>query len=152
MTLEEKIEEERAALTGALTPVTLETFNDWKKRKAERKQKELEDRMKEEEKKAGSKGKNILSGKALFKYDPTLFKDDEDAADEKIYEEREEDEDDEEEKKESYIDGANDMIKSSVNGTATANGDANGGDAQVDADLFKQENVGDEEEEEPDFD
>lgn len=92
LTLEEKIEEERAALPSAgLTPVTLETFKDWKRRKAERKQKELEDRMKEEAKKASSKGNNIMSGKALFKYDPTLFQDDENAADEKIYEEREED-------------------------------------------------------------
>jgi hypothetical protein len=73
MTLEEKIEEERAALESSkCTPVTLETFNDWKKRKAERKQKELEERMKEESKK--TKGShNILSGKALFKYDPNLF-------------------------------------------------------------------------------
>lgn len=105
LTLEEKIEEERAALPSAgLTPVTLETFNDWKKRKAERKQKELEEKMKEESKKAGSKGgHNILSGKALFKYDPTLFKDDENAADEKIYEEREEEFDGEEEKKDNEL-------------------------------------------------
>lgn len=88
--------------SAKLTPVTLETFNDWKKRKAERKQKELEEKMKEESKKAGSKGHNILSGKALFKYDPNLFMDDENAADEKIYEEREEF-DEEEEKKESDI-------------------------------------------------
>jgi hypothetical protein len=53
--------------------------------------------MKEEAKKAGSKGgSNILSGRALFKFDPTLFQDDEAAAD--VYEEREEEE--EEEKKE----------------------------------------------------
>ena len=45
MTLEEQIEEERAALPSTgLTQVTLETFLDWKKRKAERKQKELEER------------------------------------------------------------------------------------------------------------
>jgi hypothetical protein len=75
LTLEEKIEEERAALPSTgLTPVTLETFMDWKKRKAEKKQKDLEDRLKEEQKKAGAKGGfNIMSGKALFKYDPTLF-------------------------------------------------------------------------------
>jgi hypothetical protein len=120
VTLEEKIEEERAALpSSGLTPVTLETFQDWKRRKAERKQKELEERMKEEAKKASSKGgSNILSGKALFKYDPTLFKDDEDAADEKLYEEREEDggdanNQDEEEKKDSEVE----MIKAS--GAAT---------------------------------
>jgi len=92
LTLEEKIEEERAALPyDNLTPVTFETFMDWKKRKAERKQKELEEKMKEEAKKSG-KGSNILSGKALFKYDPTLFKDDENAADNDIYNERNEEE------------------------------------------------------------
>jgi hypothetical protein len=83
MTLEEKIEEERGNLPNTgLTPVTLVSFMDWKKRKAEKKQQDLENKMKEEAKKAGSKGGfNVLSGKALFKYDPTLFKDDEDAAD-----------------------------------------------------------------------
>jgi DRG Family Regulatory Proteins, Tma46 len=75
MTLEEKIEEERAALPSeGLIPVTYETLMDWKKRKAERKQKELEERMKEEAKKAGTKGgMNVMSGRALFKYDPNLF-------------------------------------------------------------------------------
>ena len=77
LTVEEKIEEERAALpTEGLTPVTLESFMEWKKRKAERKQRELEEKMKEEAKKAGSKGgigSGIMSGRALFKYDPNLF-------------------------------------------------------------------------------
>lgn len=54
--------------------------------------------MKEEAKK-GAKGTNVLSGKALFKYDPTLFKDDEDAVDEDIYEEREEDEEEKEQER-----------------------------------------------------
>lgn len=136
LTLEEKIEEERAALPSTgLTPVTLETFQDWKKRKAERKQKELEAKMKEEEKK-GAKGKNIMSGKALFKYDPTLFKDDEDAADEKIYEEREElEEEKEEESKAVYRDFEDgEMLKSSGDGQ---DGDATAATANVDADLFK---------------
>ena len=131
MTLEEKIEEERANLPSAgLTPVTLETFLDWKKRKAERKQKELEAKVKEEEKK-GSKGKNVMSGKALFKYDPNLFMDDEDAADEAIYEEREDMEEDQvEEVKENYRDGDMEMIKSSTEKNDTTA-------AAVDADLFK---------------
>jgi hypothetical protein len=74
MTLEEKIEEERLLLhSTGLTPVTLESFKDWKKRKAERKQKELEEKMREEAKKGSKGGSNILSGRALFKYDPTLF-------------------------------------------------------------------------------
>jgi hypothetical protein len=61
---------------------------DWKKRKAEEKQKAMEEKMKEEVKKAS--GKSIMSGRALFKYDPNLFVDDEEAADEQTYEEREE--------------------------------------------------------------
>jgi DRG Family Regulatory Proteins, Tma46/Torus domain len=75
LTVEEKIEEERAALPSeGLTPVTLETLTAWKQRKAEKKQKELEERMKEEAKSAkGGKGTGILSGRMLFKYDPTLF-------------------------------------------------------------------------------
>jgi len=68
--------------------------------------------MKEEAKKAGSKGTNILSGRALFKYDPTLFKDDEEAADENVYVERDEEYEEEEEQKENLRDG--DMIQSSV--------------------------------------
>ena len=52
--------------------MTLDSFIAWKKRRAERRQKELEERQAVETKK-GSKGQNVLSGKALFKYDPTLF-------------------------------------------------------------------------------
>ena len=58
----------------------------------------MQDKIKEEAKKVGQKS-NIFTGKALFKYDPTLFKDDEDAADANIYEERSDE--DEEEKKET---------------------------------------------------
>lgn len=101
LTIEEKIEEERAKLNfDSLTPVTLESFKEWKRLKAERKQKELEEKMKEEAKKAGSKGgSGILSGRALFKFDPTLFKDDEAAADETVYEEHEDEDETTEEKK-----------------------------------------------------
>lgn len=77
-----------------------------------------------EESKKGSKGQNVLSGKALFQYDPTMFQDDEEAADMETYEEREE----EEEKKEEEPD-------------YTKNGHTNGGidgqDGQnVDTNLF----------------
>lgn len=77
MTLEEKIEEERRALPSeGLIPVTFETFTQWKKDKAERKQKELEERIAQEQakgKKGDSKNFGFMSGKALFTYDPTLF-------------------------------------------------------------------------------
>lgn len=58
MTLEEKIEEERAALRSEdLTPVTADTFAAWKKRRAEMKEEELERKIKEEE----AKGKKDRS-------------------------------------------------------------------------------------------
>jgi len=45
--LEEQIERERAALPHeGLTPVTKESFMEWKKRRAEQKQKALEEQMK----------------------------------------------------------------------------------------------------------
>ena len=89
--IEDWIEEERAKLPSeGLTPVTLETFMEWKKKKAAEKEKEIEDKRKAEVKKKGGRGLNVLSGRALFKFDPTLFKDDEGAADADEYEEEEE--------------------------------------------------------------
>lgn len=48
--------------------------------------------------KGGKKGAKagIMSGKALFTYDPTLFKDDDDAVDDDLYEEAAEGQSDEE--------------------------------------------------------
>ena len=81
VSLEEEIEAERAALPSdgydgkGLTPVTKESFFAWKARRAEKKQKELEDQMKAMEE-AKAKGKNtkaalggkqsIMNGRALF--------------------------------------------------------------------------------------
>ena len=52
--------------------------------------------MAEEAKKAkgGKKnaGSGIMSGKALFTFDPTLFKDDDDAVDDELYDEASEEE------------------------------------------------------------
>lgn len=83
MTLEEKIEEERAALpSDGLTPVTLETFQKWKADRAARKQAELEAKIAAEEAK-GRKNKAqmaFMSGRALFQFNPDLFEDDDDAA------------------------------------------------------------------------
>lgn len=59
--------------SDGLHPVTKESFFEWKRLKAEKKQKELEDKMKEEVKKGSKGGNSVMSGKALFKYDPTLF-------------------------------------------------------------------------------
>jgi hypothetical protein len=52
-TIEERIEEERAALPSeGLTPVTKDSFFAWKARRAEQKQKLLEDQLKEQEEQA----------------------------------------------------------------------------------------------------
>ena len=100
MTLEEKIEEERAALPhDSLTPVTYETFMKWKADKAERKQAELEQKMLAEEAK-GRRDRSqmqFMSGRALFQFNPDLFADDENAADD-IDEDFDEDNSDEETK------------------------------------------------------
>ena len=81
-TIEEQIEEERAALkSDGLTPVTKESFFAWKERRRAKKQADLEEEMKkaELEKAMGKKkqgGKNsILNGRALFQFNPDLFKD-----------------------------------------------------------------------------
>ena len=84
--LEEIIEESRAKLTGEGTPVTLETFMAWKKKKLEQKAAKVV-----EEKEEALKAKKLtkqerslgvgLSGKDLFAFKPEMFQDDEGAAD-----------------------------------------------------------------------
>ena len=80
-TLEEEIEEERAALrSDDLTPVTKESFFAWKERRKKQKQDVVEEELKKAQedkafKKAAQKGKNsIMNGRALFTYNPDLFK------------------------------------------------------------------------------
>jgi hypothetical protein len=63
--------------------VTEETFKKWTEERAKRKAAELEAKRVEEAKRTGTKGLNVLSGRALFAYDPSLFVDDEGADDDK---------------------------------------------------------------------
>ena len=102
MTLEEKIEEERAALpSDGLTPVTLETFTKWKADRAARKQAEIEQKIIAEEAKGRrDRGQmNFMSGRALFQFNPDLFEDDDDAAaDEDVFNIEDADNNDEETK------------------------------------------------------
>ncbi|KAJ1609379.1 hypothetical protein OIY81_1384 [Cryptosporidium canis] len=77
-TLEERIERERLELPGPGTPVTFESFMEWKKKK----EKEEEDKAKADAAKHGKQ----MSGRDLFVYDPSLFVDDEDAAEGDTYE------------------------------------------------------------------
>ena len=123
MTLEERIDEERQNLKSeGLTRVTKATFEEWKLRKKAEEEAKVEEARAEAAKKSGNKGLHVMSGRMLFKYDPSLFKDDENALDAEMYEVQEEDE--EEETKEEE-------------------------EAKVDTELFKEEGA---QEEEPDFD
>jgi ABC-type lipoprotein export system ATPase subunit len=74
--------------------VTAESFAAWKKRRAENKQKELEEKVKQAEVKSakakamkGSKTHGVMNGRALFTYNPNLFQDDDNAGDADTYEE-----------------------------------------------------------------
>ncbi len=58
----------------------------WKKRKEDKLIAELEEKMKQASAKTGGKGNSVLSGRALFKFDPNLFMDDAEAVDEVDYE------------------------------------------------------------------
>ena len=81
--IEELIEEQRAKLRFAeLTPLTAERFLEWKAKKLKAKQDAKEQERKELEAKQSKGGVNVLSGRALFAYDPTLFKDDDAAENE----------------------------------------------------------------------
>mmetsp|Transcript_6920 Transcript_6920/g.8370 ORF Transcript_6920/g.8370 Transcript_6920/m.8370 type:complete len:388 (+) Transcript_6920:177-1340(+) len=87
--IEQLIEEQRAALdTSKLTPVTKERFFAWKEKKKKAQEAEWEEKRKAAAKKGG-KGLNVLSGRALFAYDASLFKDDDAALDNREYDEDE---------------------------------------------------------------
>lgn len=89
--LEDMLEEERCQYINNGTPVTLEVFKKWKAERAEKKRlrkEEQKDKEKEKDKdKPEKKTKSsILSGRELFTYDPTLFVDDDNAANTNEYE------------------------------------------------------------------
>jgi len=99
ISLEEHIEKERNELSGALTPVTMQTFLAWKKRKIQEKQDKHSQEMNKKEKEF-RQGKGLLkiSGKEVFMFKPELADADDDEADDGIFnygddgEEEEEDE------------------------------------------------------------
>lgn len=98
ISLEELIENERAALGPNVTRITLETFLAWKKRKRQEKVDRAREEM--EKKKADFKaGKSlVVSGREVFEFRPELVDDDDAEADDSRYanvEEEEEEEDEE---------------------------------------------------------
>lgn len=105
ISIEEIIEQQRAKLgPNGGTPVTAESLAKWKAEKVARKKAAEAKRLKEEAKKGGGRG--LMSGRALFTFDPTLFRDDADADDERYSVHSEEESEDEEEKPAPAVDAA----------------------------------------------
>lgn len=113
----------------------------WKKKQQEIKEEERKKKAEEEMKKVGSKVKNIMSGRALFAIDPTVFKDDDDAYDADMYEIQEE----EEEKKEEEVPKKKEQLYGDDDEPTEE------GSQKIDTDLFAQEAADGGAEEEPDF-
>lgn len=94
MSLEEQIEIERAALKGVGTPVTEQSFKQWLINRANQK-KENEEKEKQAiidaAAKKGQKTPFGLSGRDLFAFDPSLFVDDDAAADQALYDDFDQD-------------------------------------------------------------
>ena len=84
----ENIELLRSKLpTTGLTPVTPETFAKWKEdRKLKKQQEKEKQEIEQAKKKTSGKEFRLLSGRALFVYNPELFVDDADALDDNEYE------------------------------------------------------------------
>lgn len=80
---------QRQALPAGGTPVTKESFARWKAEQEKRRLEQVEEQRSAAAKKAGgaSRGLDVLSGRDLFSFDPSLFVDVEGAADEADYEE-----------------------------------------------------------------
>lgn len=96
-TVEELIEEERMKLDlSKCTPLTLELFGKWKLERANKKVEEAKEKGKAAQKSGGSGSNNQMSGRDLFRFDPSLFIDDEAADDEKYVIQSDEEEEDEE--------------------------------------------------------
>ncbi|XP_062286462.1 LOW QUALITY PROTEIN: zinc finger CCCH domain-containing protein 15 [Scomber scombrus] len=96
ISLEELIENERAALGIHVTRITLETFLAWKKRKRQEKVDKAREEM--EKKKADFKaGKSlVVSGREVFEFRPELVDDDDEEADDTGYTNQDDDESEEE--------------------------------------------------------
>ena len=78
----EQIEIERRRLDiSKCTPVTEERLKEWMVNRKKQLDAEVEAQRAEQLKKSGNKGSQHLSGRSLFQLDPSLFKDDDNAAD-----------------------------------------------------------------------
>lgn len=139
ITIDELVEIERSKLGYNLTKITLESFNEWKKKK--RKEKQEKERSEMDRKKAEYRaGKNIgFSGREMFTFNPDLAADnDMDEGEAAMDIVREQDNDDIDNVKEIDIDEITMMANESDNsGTQCAEMKRNF--AQTDDDTDKQQ-------------
>jgi len=97
----EEIEDERKKLDlSKCQAVTLQTFLKWRDEKKKKKEADIESKRKDAERKSGGRGLGVLSGRALFQFDPSLFVDDDEAAGGDTYEIQDETEEDLKERQE----------------------------------------------------
>lgn len=120
VSLEEHIENERNQLTGDLTPVTLETFLAWKKRKiTEKKAKHAAEMNKKKEDFKTGKLISKISGKEVFLFKPEMADADDDEADDDFSMYRRRDNEDEEEEEQAPVHEI-DLEQFSMSATASA--------------------------------
>ena len=129
------------------TPLTLELFLKWKEDK-KKQQTEAEKAAKEKRDQDIKAGKAMRSGREIFEYNPDLFKDEDDVLDtEELEPEQEEDEG-----PSIYIDVTGTSIRTTVVEHNEGKDEENEDDAQekvpVEASLFTEEEIPDEEDEE----
>ncbi|CAD2105973.1 zinc finger protein, putative [Plasmodium vinckei brucechwatti] len=122
--LEDIIEEERTQYINNGTPVTLESFKKWLLERKEKKNIKKDDQKEKTEKKGKT---TTLSGKELFTYDPTLFIDDDNAANTNEYEDLFYDDDDNKEDSPEK--------KNGINGDINENGKRED-DVPINTELF----------------
>ncbi|SBT50219.1 cytoplasmic translation machinery associated protein, putative [Plasmodium ovale wallikeri] len=112
------------------TPVTLELFKKWLSEREESKKQKKDEQKEKSERKVKT---NVLSGKELFTYDPTLFVDDDNAANTNEYDDLFYDDDDQKEDTPEK--------KNVSNGEVTEN-DKREDEVPINTDLFIEELVG----------
>ncbi|KAG4305224.1 hypothetical protein PORY_001394 [Pneumocystis oryctolagi] len=78
ITLEQFLEIERHKLGPNLTPVTLETFTEWKRKREEKKEQEEQENRRKKEASIAAGRVVGLSGRELFEYNPIMYEEEED--------------------------------------------------------------------------
>jgi hypothetical protein len=92
--LEDMVDELREGLKSGGPKVSKEMFLTWKAERTIRKENEVRAQESDPKKKGTMRTANGMTGRALFQFDPTMFVDDDEAADDAVYADREDPQDD----------------------------------------------------------